>query len=516
MSFPDRSQDLTVITPAGSVPHADQPRAAGDVLVVLLSAFLFSAVLLTWIQFSTQSLVDYDGFYHIKVAKLIREQGIPTDFPWLPFTILDESRFTDHHFLFHVFQVPFTYLPDLRLAAKWSSIFFAACAFAVLVWLLKHHRIRYPILWLILIFASASPFLYRMSMPRAQSLSLLLQLVAFYLILQKRYYLLLVLCAIFVWAYNAFPTIAILVLIGVVTERVCDKTWNMRLIFYAGAGMLIGLIVNPYFPNNVGFLWNHIGPKIFAGSYRTSVGSEWYPYTTWQLLQHSFVALISYVLAIAATNRREWKTDKPRLFWLLASTAYLLLLLKSRRFIEYFPPFAVLALAFSVRKTFLNRPLFQWMTTDRAVASVTIASLLLVGCFTYSVVSARNEVRSSPQWDRYKGASEWLKNHTTARSIVFHADWDDFPMLFFFNTHNRYIVGLDADFMRLKNEPVYRKYEEITQGRMQEPVEYIRRVFRSDIVFTDNDHGELIHNLNESGRAVQVYRDNHATVFRLN
>jgi len=61
-----------------------------------------------------------------------------------------------------------------------------------------------------------------------------------------------------------------------------------------------------------------------------------------------------------------------------------------------------------------------------------------------------------------------------------------------FLAHNRYIVGLDADFMRLKNEPVYRKYEEITQGRMQDPVDYIRRVFQSDYVFTDNEHEGLI------------------------
>jgi hypothetical protein len=88
-------------------------------------------------------------------------------------------------------------------------------------------------------------------------------------------------------------------------------------------------------------------------------------------------------------------------------------------------------------------------------------------------------------------------------------------MLFFFNTHNRYVVGLDADFMRLRNEPLYRKYEEITQGRMENPVDYILSVFRSEYVFTDREHESLVQNLMQTGRAEEVYSDFFTRVIRL-
>jgi len=166
-------------------------------------------------------------------------------------------------------------------------------------------------------------------------------------------------------------------------------------------------------------------------------------------------------------------------------------------------------------KVLCRKPFFQWIRKDETLAALFCAFLLLIGSFSYSVFSARQEVKSSQDWKSYAGASDWLKNHTTQRSIVFHADWDDFPMLFYFNTHNRYIVGLDADFMRLRNEPLYRKYEEITQGRMKNPVDYIRRVFRSEYVFTDNEHEALIENLSNCGKAIQVYNDKYATIFRL-
>jgi len=81
-----------------------------DWLVHGAVALVFSGVLLAYIQFAGPNIVDYDGYYHIKMAELIREQGIPVKFPWLKFTIIDEQGYTDHHLLLHIFQIPFTYL----------------------------------------------------------------------------------------------------------------------------------------------------------------------------------------------------------------------------------------------------------------------------------------------------------------------------------------------------------------------------------------------------------------------
>ena len=512
-SAPEPQKNLTVYSSSKTRLLRSPKWSSPSVLITF--AFLFSFAILFWIQFASSNLVDYDGYYHIKISSLIREHGIPTDFPWLPYTILDESRFTDHHFLFHLLQLPFTYIGDLRLAAKVSAVFFASCTFTFLAGLLRRHRVPYPFLWLVLVFASASPFLYRMSMPRAQSVSLLLQLLIFHLILERRYRSLLAVCAMFVWAYNAFPTVAILAGIGFLTELLCTRRYDFRLILYPVAGIFIGLVVNPYFPNNIAFLWSHIGPKIFAGTYQTSVGGEWYPYTSLQLLRLCFVSIAAFGVALAVTNRKEWLSDRPRLFWMLTAAVYLVLLLKSRRFVEYFPPFAVLALAFSVRGLLRRRNLSSWVTNDRRLAVAVGAGVVLCGLFAYTVYGAWSDVRGSHRWDAYRGAAHWLQANTPPQSIVFHADWDDFPMLFFFNTHNRYIAGLDADFMRLRNEPLYRKYEEITQGRMTAPADFIRRVFRSQYVFTDQEHGDFIRNLQKSGKAVEVYNDSFTKIFKL-
>jgi hypothetical protein len=142
------------------------------------STLFFTAVLLgifagslAWIQFSTPDLPDNDGYYHIKLAYLMRTQGLRPEFPWLPQTILNAREFSDHHFLFHIALMPFT-LGDLRLGAKWAAVIFPTLAFLSIWWLLYSQRVPYAHLWALGLLAVSEAFLYRMSITRAQSLSL--------------------------------------------------------------------------------------------------------------------------------------------------------------------------------------------------------------------------------------------------------------------------------------------------------------------------------------------------------
>jgi len=486
-----------------------------DWLVHGAVALVFSGVLLAYIQFAGPNIVDYDGYYHIKMAELIREQGIPVKFPWLKFTIIDEQGYTDHHLLLHIFQIPFTFIGDLRLAAKLAPIAFAAFAFTVFYLVIWRYGIRYPFLWLIMLFASSSPFLYRMSMPRGQSVSLAFQFIAFHLIMTRSAVGLVILSAIFVWAYNGFPILIPMVLFGVLTHYLTEKKIEYKLVVGVGAGIAAGLLVNPYFPRNVLFIWNHIVPKLFATEYATSVGSEWYPYNSWAFFTLSLVALLAYFGAVLVTNREEWRQDKPRLFWFLVSTMYLFLLLKSRRFVEYFPPSAVMFLAFSLRGWLKDLNLARWLRTEARVVGVIVASLLLLVAFQSTIKAVREDIAKRPPSDAYKGGAEWLAQHTPEGSTVFHTDWDDFPMLFFYNTHNTYLVGLDPDFMRLKDERLFRQWEAITRGKVSHPEHDILHVFGCEYVITDNKHGDFIAIANRSPRMEKVYSDRFTTVYHV-
>ncbi|HWP42946.1 MAG TPA: hypothetical protein VNO14_06915, partial [Blastocatellia bacterium] len=265
-------------------------RARAAWLAHAVIALVFSGGLLAYVQFAGPNIVDYDGYYHIKAADLIREQGLRLSFPWLKFTILDESRYTDHHMLLHVFQMPFTLAGDLRLAAKLSPVVMAALAFTIFYLVLWRYAVAHPLLWLVVLFASSGPFLYRMSMARGQSLSLALQLVAFHLIMKRDSRGLALLTVIFVWSYNAFPLLIPLVLIGAATHLASERRVEYKTVIAVGAGIIAGHVINPYFPRNVLFIWDHIIPKLFAAEYQITVGTEWYPFNSWVLVTTSLVA----------------------------------------------------------------------------------------------------------------------------------------------------------------------------------------------------------------------------------
>ena len=478
-------------------------------------AITLSASLLAYIQFASPNIVGNDGYHHIKMAELTLQQGLPVPFPWLPLTLLDEQGYTDRHMLLHALQAPFTAFADLALASKWAAVAFAVFACCLFYFFLVAYEVRYPFLWLLVLFAASHPFLYRMSMARGQSLGLAFQLLAFYLILKRQPVGLGIVAVLFVWSYNAFPLILVLVLIGLLTHYLVDGTVEYPLLIGASIGVACGLIVNPYFPQNIFFLWDHIVPKLFVVNYATSVGVEWRPYNSWAFLSLSLGAHLAYGSAIFFTNREEWRRDAPRLFLFLTATLYIVLLFKSRRFVEYYPPAAVLLLAVGLRDWLKTIDVRSIAWTEMKIGGLIIASLMLVAAVQATVQAAWHDVHRLPSSEAYKGGAEWLAHNTPKGTRVFHTDWDDFPRLFFFNTHNTYIVGLDPDFMRRKNKRLYERWKDITRGRVRLPAKVIFQKFGCEYVFTDNEHKKFIAIADRDPLMKKVYSDRWTTVYRV-
>ena len=173
---------------------------------------------------------------------MIRTQGLTPDFPFLPYTILNEANYYDHHLLYHVYLAIFaTTNPAqdgglaLTQGAKLASILLPSLAFLSIWWLLRTQNIPYAALWSIGLFAVSEAFLYRMSMPRAQSAALLLLVLGLHWLLQGKYKLLLPLGFIFVWTYNAFPLLLVLVSVYAIAVFLLERRIVWQAIVYPAA-----------------------------------------------------------------------------------------------------------------------------------------------------------------------------------------------------------------------------------------------------------------------------------------
>jgi hypothetical protein len=484
---------------------------------VFTGVFLFLAftTFLAAVQFATPNMAGNDGYYHIKLAWLMRTQGAAVPFRWLPLTVLNEAQFVDHHFLYHVLLISFTY-GDLRYGAKLSGVLFPVLAFLAAWWLLRSRRVPYAALWSLGLLAVSEAFIYRMSMPRAQSLSLAVLFLATHWLLADRHRLLLPLAFVYVWLYNGFPLILLLAGLYVAARWLVERRVTWRPLVYVSTGIALGLLAHPDFPHNLLFLARHVGPKLID-PVSVSVGSEWYPYRTTQLLENSGPALLLFVAGIVALGLHAGRMNVATATGLLLAVLFGTMLFRSRRFVEYFPPFALLfaALAWSpVVRDYLAGAAGNRVRLRRwGVGALSV--LLLAPALAFNLSASRQSLERSKPYQRYAGAAAWLAENTPPGARVFQTDWDDFPRLFYYNTHNTYTLGLDPTYMQSYDPALYELWVDVTRGRVEQPSAVIARAFGASYVFTDRRHDAFLCEADDDPALVEVYRDDEAIVLQV-
>jgi len=309
--------------------------------------------------------------------------------------------------------------------------------------------------------------------------------------------------------YDAFPLLAALAFLYGLSAWMTESRPEFRPLLFVLGGTLAGLLINVYFPQNLIFIYRHLLPKLTDAT-AVSVGNEWFPYDTGQLLRNSAGALILFASGIVALGLRNERMDRGTATALLGSLLFGWMLFQARRFIEYFPAFALIfaALAWSplLKRLQLQSPT-KWVPALLTVAMLTGMS------FTYP--AARESIRSAKSYQLYFLASKWLEANTAPGERVFQTDWDDFPRLFFYNTHNTYLVGLDPTYMQLYDPALYDLWVKVTQGQVEKPSDVIRQRFGARFVITDLKHGAFLQQAASDPAMREVYRDPQAVIFEI-
>src|SRR3989338_8635179 len=125
-------------------------------LILLLTTFL---VIVAVMQFTVPNIIGFDGYYHIKSADIIKDEGFIKEFPWAKYTILSDS-YADIQLLFRLLLMPFAFF-GLNLGAKLASILFAAVALGIFYWFLSQNKIRYAFFWTLLYLFTSEFLMYR-------------------------------------------------------------------------------------------------------------------------------------------------------------------------------------------------------------------------------------------------------------------------------------------------------------------------------------------------------------------
>ncbi len=479
----------------------------------------------------------HDSYYHVAMASLVTELGAMSEFPWLKFTYFRDagSEFVSHHWGFHVFLAPWvkvaTWLKHDALAGgRWAMCFIFGVNLFLFHGLLRQRRVPLPWLWLALFFLLPDQFFARHGLVRAIGPSLAGMLLLLWAMFAGRFWWAAIAVAAYVHLYLGAVTFGPLVVaifgaslaIGSSAER--RQLW--KLVACAALGWTVGVITHPYAAGMFEFLRLQIfgtglSPDI-------EVGREWKPYTdAWFLVRMASVVLAVWFAALVVRTRFGPRLDARETALLVLQCVLLALTLKARRFIEYWPPICLLSAAYLAAPPLaqlLSVASGKWNTLSEARRTLAgaagrVAAVALLAGLTHhfaasGLASAAGQLRCYYDLDAARDVMLALREHSAPGDVVFTDDWDIFPLYFYLNRHNHYIVGLDPKFTHSREPDLWNRYVKVSRGevpstiqpvaatdegaRLPVALEDIREHFGAKYVVVDHDHRTLADRLHQA------------------
>ncbi len=438
----------------------------------VLLVFIAFITILAIMQFTVPNIIGFDGYYHIKAADIIKKEGFIKEFPWARYTILSDN-YADIQLLFRLLLMPFTFF-GLNLGAKIASVVFAATAFTVFYWFLAQNKIKYPFFWTLLYLFTSEFLMYRFMLPRQMPLVITLLILTIYFLQKKRYLFLGITAFAFVLLHSSFVFQILIIILYLVLEKIFIKKIDYKLMLYPLVGLIIALLFNPYFPNNISFLYTQIF-KVNLLSNLFNV--EWKPWTFLEFIQNNVLVLI-YILFSLMLITKNKKIMKIQALFLSLTAFFFIYTLLSRRMQEFLVPFSILALAFLFDDYHNNINKFKF---SKIIKIGAVFFLIVVA--TLNFVLLQQDIKNNDFLFNFDGCAEWMKNNIPKSSLIFTNAYA-FPYLFFKNSDLIYTHGIDLTYSYLHDKNKFGRYMAVLQGKAKGKEDFIVSDYNPDYVFS--------------------------------
>ncbi|MBV9217539.1 MAG: hypothetical protein JO053_15335 [Acidobacteria bacterium] len=530
-------------------------------VIYLIFGLIAIFMVMTFLQTRTDAICcgDWDGYYHIKWSSMLwanfsHFHSLPS-FDWLPLTVLNPKDYADHHFLFHLLQIPFLWFFAPVTAAKTAAIIFGSLAIFSVYWMLYRYEVKHQLIWFAMIMTCSNAFFYRMNMAKAPPLTIIITVLGVHLLFQRNYKWLLPLMFAFVWTYSLFPLLLFAAVIWTAILAWNERRFEWRPLAYTGIGLVLGNIINPYFPKNLYLFAEHFTEKFKVGSdFVVSVGGEWYPYSGMEILQTFPIALAAMVIGYILFMPKGGKLPERAAFFLTFTSILLAAQFRSKRFAEYFPPFAILFAAFSWQAfmtpdrvelpeefrrdidPYLDAPKptktqAQW--AEAKMAGMWLIAIMLCIYWFFSIIGLHklgmdytglvDNIASNEPGDKYRRTMEFAtglapdgSENIPKGERIFNCTWDDFPKLYFFDTKHSYVYGLDPNYLYTEHPDLYVSLKDITEGKIDDWGPIVRDKFGAKYVFADaQENQDMLAKGLESGWVETIYEDDEARLLKI-
>lgn len=428
---------------------------------------------LVWcaIVFSPSFATDPDSFFHVGVARRMLEDGWLRTFDALPYSTLHDP-YPDMYLAQHVVLMPLVALFGPHDALRVGVVLLSS-GFAVSLYLVLRRRgVRWPAPWIVLaLLACPLALTYAVFLKGATSFFILLPwfIDAVWAGARRRTF---VLAWLSVYVYVGATVLLPFAIVHLLAVRWLEQRWDAGCVVATIAGVIAGMIVHPCWPAHWGYVAAELAtiferdPTLVPGEYR---GLEWAIVDGLQLVQMAGVALAAWAVILVRQLGRASAMTAPAVSGTVAALGLLGAgLLSGTKMVQIFLVISILTVP---QLAELMRP---WPRLARAGAVV-----LAIAAALWSIDRFRDELADTPGLVRprdYQVMASWLDERTGPREMVV-APWDDMPGLFLFGGDQRYMAGVNVQFLRDHDRRRFEAYALFYRGVINDPEKTMEMFF---------------------------------------
>ena len=417
---------------------------------------------------------DPDRYYHLALSQLMSAEGLIRKLPQAE-DLGWGAYFPDKEFLFHAITAAGYWLAGpmgTLLVVPVLGIGIVSCIY----WILSHRLLPTHAALLTLAAAFLSPvFLFRITMLRPHVLAIFFFCLLLAGILRGRVWLAALAAAGYALSYHAFYMPAIAILFAA-AFRWTDNAEGARRWQWAVVGLIVGIILNPYFPSTVVLSWTIANIAMGVGlPPEIRSGAELLPLGLLEYLDYfSFLPLALLATAVLIFMKNLRPSPAMAGFWFLfsLSTFLILLGLKSSRANEYAVPCIILLAGYAIS-----------LTTRRQLCTATTC-LALVATQGYSAMVYYRDITSQEQGgntDWYFAAVATIPMEADGQK-VFNCEWAAGSYLLFARPGLRFVDLLEPALLWHASTEKYLARESLLRGFEENPRRVLRQNFHADYV----------------------------------
>lgn len=449
-------------------------------LCVLLVTLYFITL-----HFSASTLYESDGYFHVAVARIIKDNGVKHDFSWNQFSTFRDS-YSDNDFFLHFSIIPFLFFTDNPvLSAKYAAIFYNIIFLILFCLILKKYLSKLLVFCFFLLLVMQSSFSFYFLLLRGATLVNIFIILGVYFLIYKKWKSLFFLSLFFPFVHLSFFVMVIFSIIGEILRYAYKREFYWRNILVCLIASLIGFCAHPNFPNNlVNF---HLNVILLPYYYLTNSGFvpavELGSSAARFILINNFTLFVSFFVFVWLVLFYKVKIAFSTIVWWSVTSIYLLCAFFSDRFwyqanVLFFIFFASFVRDWQLSREPGNNPI-------RIHKALVIYAVSIAAFFPSNINTLTKSLNNYVAYnEHYEKVAAWMNKNIPQGVNIYHANVSDSSYFICLNSKNKYIVSCDPVYMFYWSIEHYRIYRDLKDGKFSDPAFVIRKIFNAQYGYT--------------------------------